>query len=370
MRKFLAVLILFMFLSGIMCLAASAVDTDAEQREEVGVDDVESALPGEAEDILGDISVTDSLDIESGTSKILDAALGRLGGIFRAGLKSASIIMTVVILCSLAGSVYDGGAVPDYVPLGGALAIAAVAAGDINSFIGLGTETLYTLSDFSKILLPSLATAGSMSGAITSASAKFAATALFMDVLITASTNIVMPMIYAYLAAVLADAAAGGEALKACSKLIKGICTAALTALVVIFTTYLSITGVITGSADVVTTRLAKTTISTALPVVGGIISDAAGTLVAGASVLRNAVGVFGMLAIVSVCMTPVLTLGVQYLLYKAAAGLASTMTDSRLTGLIGGIGSAFGMVLALVGAGAIMLFISIISSVKAVTGL
>jgi hypothetical protein len=168
----------------------------------------------------------------------------------------------------------------------------------------MGTETLQALSDFSKILLPSLATAASMSGAITSASAKYAATALFMDVLITASIKIVMPLIYAYLAAVLADAAAGGEMLRACAKLIKGICTGALTALVIIFTTYLSITGVITGSADAVTTRLAKTTISAALPVVGGIISDAAGTLVAGASVLRNAVGIFGMLAIIAACIT------------------------------------------------------------------
>jgi stage III sporulation protein AE len=370
MRKFFAVFVIFLLFFSANCMNAFAEDIDAEQREALEIDKVESALPGEAKDILGDMSVTDSLDVDSGISKILDAAMNILGGIFKAGLKSAVVIMIVVILCSLAGSVYDGGMVPDYVPLGGALAIAAVAAGDINSFIGLGTETLQSLSDFSKVLLPTLATAGSLSGAITSASAKYAATALFMDVLITASTNIIMPMVYAYLAAVLADAAAGGEALRACSKLIKSICTTALTALVIIFTTYLSITGVITGSADVVTTRLAKTTISTALPVVGGIISDAAGTLVAGASVLRNSVGIFGMLAVISVCITPVLTLGIQYLLYKVAAGLASTMTDSRLTGLISGIGSAFGMVLALVGAGAIMLFISIISSVKAVTGL
>jgi stage III sporulation protein AE len=79
---------------------------------------------------------------------------------------------------------------------------------------------------------------------------------------------------------------------------------------------------------------------------------------------------VFGLLAVAGVCLTPFLTLGAQYLIYKAAAGMAGALSDSRLSGLISGIGNAFGMVLSLTGVGALMLFFSIISSIKAVTGL
>jgi hypothetical protein len=129
MRRLKVTVMICLALSGLLCCGARAADIEAEQREAVGVEDVESALPGEAGDVLGDATVEDSLDVESGISKIIDAAKERLGGIIRSGLKSASVILTVVILCSLAGSVYDTGAVPNYIPLGGALAIAAVASG-------------------------------------------------------------------------------------------------------------------------------------------------------------------------------------------------------------------------------------------------
>ena len=84
---------------------------------------------------------------------------------------------------------------------------------------------------------------------------------------------------------------------------------------------------------------------------------------------LRNAVGVFGMLAVLCVCLTPFLRLGVQYLAYKAAAALSGLVAGKRLQELISGIGSAFAMIMGLVGAGAMMLFFSLIASVKAVTG-
>ena len=65
----------------------------------------------------------------------------------------------------------------------------------------------------------------------------------------------------------------------------------------------------------------------------------------------------------------PFLRLGMQYLLYKAAAGLTGALADSRLSGLIGTVGSAFGMVTGLVGASAMMVFVSVISVIRVVSG-
>ena len=58
-----------------------------------------------------------------------------------------------------------------------------------------------------------------------------------------------------------------------------------------------------------------------------------------------------------------------RYLLYKAAAALCSAFADKRIAGLIGELGGVFGMVLGIVGAAALMLFISIISVTRAVSG-
>lgn len=352
----------------ILTAPALAVDVESAQSEVLELDELESAMPDEARDILGDVSVADSLSFNAMLSRVYEAAGDMLGGIVKRAVKSAGLIVVTVLLMSLAGSMSAGEGAPDYVVLGGVIAISAVVAGDAKAFIGQGAETLATLNDFSKILLPSLSAAAAASGAVTSAAAKYAATALFMDVLITFGLNVIMPLIYAYIAAVIANAAIGGSALQGACSFLKWLCTTALTVFVIAFTAYISITGVISGAADEVAVRAAKTALSAALPVVGGIVSDAAGTLTAGAGILRNSIGVFGLIAVLCVCLGPFLTLGAQYLIYKAAAGVASAFADSRVSGLISGMGTAFGMALSLVGVGAVLLFVSIISSMKAVS--
>ena len=70
---------------------------------------------------------------------------------------------------------------------------------------------------------------------------------------------------------------------------------------------------------------------------------------------------------ICAACAAPFAALGLRYLLYKAAAAYAAVLPSGRLSELVGGIGTAYGMLLGLVDCGGIMLFLSVISSVKAV---
>ena len=90
-------------------------------------------------------------------------------------------------------------------------------------------------------------------------------------------------------------------------------------------------------------------------------------TGLAGAGVLKGAIGIFGMLAVLSICLTPFLQMVVQYLLYKLAAFLAGTITEGPLAGLIDALGTAFGLMLGMTGSCALLLLISITSSVSAV---
>jgi stage III sporulation protein AE len=329
---------------------------------------VEQSAPEQLEELIGDVSVSDVLSPEGLLKKLWSSITGKLTESLREALGSALTLILIVFLCSLAAALGAEGCA-EFVQLGGAIAISTAAVCNMSSFIGLGTEILASLSDFSKILLPSLAASASAAGAVTSATAKYAAASMFIDVLLSVAQSAIMPLIYAYIALVIAGAALGNGTLSGAAALVKWLCVSAMTALVIAFGAYLGITGVVSGSADAVSLRVAKTTISTVLPVVGSIASDAASAVVAGCGMLRNAVGIFGMLCVVCVCAVPFVRLGAQYLLYKAAAGVSAAFSEGRLAGLISALGAAFGMVLALVGAGAIMMFISLISFMKAVTG-
>ena len=124
----------------------------------------------------------------------------------------------------------------------------------------------------------------------------------------------------------------------------------------------------LTGSAAAFGTILAVSMIPTVLlSPVGGIIADASETVLAGAGMLKNSIGVFGMLAILAACAYPFLQLGVQYLLYKLTAYLASVVGAPGLCKLIDGLGGAFGLILGMTGGCALLLLISVLASVGAV---
>ena len=205
----------------------------------------------------------------------------------------------------------------------------------------------YPLYDvFSKALLPTLAAAVAASGGIVSAGVKQVATAFFAELLITLIRNVFMPLVYVCAAAAAAEAMLPGHGLGRIGKGVSKAVTWVLTGALILFTGYLAVSGALSGSSDALTAQLTKNAISTAVPVVGGIISDAAGSVLAGALVLKNAVGAFGMLAVIAICLLPFLRLAVQYLLYKLTAFLAATVGSAPLVGLIDALGSAFGLVL------------------------
>ena len=73
------------------------------------------------------------------------------------------------------------------------------------------------------------------------------------------------------------------------------------------------------------------------------------------------------MLVILGMCILPFLQLGVHYLMYKMTAALAATVAGSREAGLIDGIGGAFGLVLGMTGACALLMLVTMVSAVKVV---
>ena len=251
--------------------------------------------------------------------------------------------------------------------MAGALAITLVAAGDFKRMMGLGVETMEELDVFAKALLPTLSAAVAASGGIASAGAKQVATVYFTNLLLTVIRKLLLPLLYACIAAAAADAMVPGHSLKKISAGISKAVTWALTASMLAFTGFLTLTGAATGAADAMTVQMTRSAIATAVPVVGSIISEATGTVLAGAGVLKGAIGIFGMLAVLSICLTPFLSMAVQYLLYKLTAFLAGTVTEGPLAGLINALGTAFGLMLGMTGSCALLLLISITSSVSAV---
>ena len=305
--------------------------------------------------------------LEGELERLLEQALAHLPQVLRGGLRSALMLLAVVVLCSVAEGLRAIGGEENGLNicvLAGTLAITALSAGDMSTMMGMGRRTIDSMQGFSQVLLPVVAACTAATGAAATAAARQVATALFSTLLLSVIDRLLVPLVYAYVAACAAGAAVGNPGLKKVAGVLKWVVTRSLTTLLILFVSYLSLSGAIAGTTDAAALKAAKMAISTAVPVVGGIISNAAQTLLVGAGLLKNAVGVFGMLVVLGICTVPFLQLGTHYLTYKFTGALAATLADRRLAELVDGIGTAFALVLGMTGASALLLLVSIFSAV------
>ena len=330
------------------------------------------SVPGldELWDQAEEYGVQEETELDEGLSNLFADGIGQFGTLLKASLATVVKLMAVVLLCAMTQGAQLGGKTEGVhaVELAGALAITALTMTDMAAMIGLGRETIGKMDLFSSTLLPVMAVLTAATGGVTAAAARQGATVLFSQLLLSAMDRLLIPLVYAYVAVNCAYAVVGNPGLEKLAALLKSVVTTLLTAFMLAFVGYLTATGAIAGSVDASVVKAARMAISRAIPVVGGILADASESVLAGAGVLRGTVGVVGMMVVLAICLTPFLRLGLQYLLYKGTAALCATIAQPRLSRLIDAIGSAFGLVLGMTGAAALVLLVSLVSAVSAVT--
>lgn len=354
LRRGLALLLL-------LALVLPAWGTEEEIWDSVDTTELER----QAEDDL-EIDLTPDISLDDGLSQLGMTALEQLGSIVTRATRSGGLILVIALFCALVQALCEGGGqTAGLTRLVGALAVTSVAVGDVSSLMGLGRDTILKLTEFTRVLIPAMTTAAAASGSVTGAAARQMVTLFFSNLLLTLIEGVLIPMVYLYVAASAGALAADNPGVRAIADFVKWLVQTVLTWVLLIFTAYISLSGVIAGTADRAAVKLTRFAISGMVPVVGGILSDATESVLAGAGILRNSIGIFGTLAVLVFCLVPFLHLGVQYLMYKLAAVLTSAMTQSPISRLIGDIGGAFGLVLGMTGTAALLTLISIITTIS-----
>lgn len=362
-------LLVILMLPG-FCVSASAQGGDEIYEQvagETGIYAIEDALPEQARDISGALKVDGSYNTENALERLWSSLLESINREIGENLKTASGLVAVAVLCALSGSVCSGKAIKEYINIAGCCAAAISLLGGVDSIVSETVASLNQLSDYSKAALPVMFTAAAACGAVSSASAKYAAVCLALDVLMSAAQKIIIPLVYSYLALALAGSVFPNSLLSNVGRLTRWLANTVMTALTIAFTAYIGMTGLISGSIDAAAIKTARTVISTSLPVVGGLISDASAAVLSAAAVIKNSAGVFALIAVCALCAGPFAILSVKMLVLKAAAAASDMIPNGRLSGLISSVATAMGLLLGLLGCCGIMLFISIMAGIKAV---
>lgn len=277
-------------------------------------------------------------------------------------VKITVVLMVVSVLRTIPGSTEKTA------DLAGTVAAAGLLLSSTGSLINLGAETVNEVSDYGKLLLPVLAAALGAQGGITTASALYAGTAFFDAVLSQIISKFLLPFIYVFLLLAIANSAIGEESLKKLKDMVRSVMTWLLKTLLYVFTGYIGITGVVSGPTDAMALKAAKLTISGFVPVVGGILSDASEAVLVSAGSVKNAVGLYGLFAVLAIWIGPFLKIGSHYLLLRFTGGICSIFGSKNATELISDFATAMGYLLGMTGAVCLMLLISTVCFMRGVS--
>lgn len=272
-----------------------------------------------------------------------------------------SVALVVSVLKNLPGK---SAQIADFA---GVLAVSLILLQRTDSLIHLAADTVTELSEYGKLLLPVMTAALASQGGLTASTALYTGTAVFDAVLSSAVAKLLVPMVYIFLALSIGFAASDQRILGKLRDLIQWLVTWCLKMVVYIFTGFMGITGVVSGATDAATVKAAKLTMSGMVPVIGGILSDATESVLVGAGVVKSAVGVYGLLALIAIWITPFLQLGVQYLLLKLTAALCELFDTKGVNTLVRSFASAMGLLLGMTGTVCVLLVISTVCFMKGV---
>lgn len=348
-----------MLLLILLLLCGCAYAQEPEPETEVVTD----GLSDEARELLPTENAG-TVDLWDGAKTVLTGALARAFGGWHEALRLCALLLAVLTFCALLQWQKEP---PAALVVVGALGIAGATVASMQSMVQLAAGTIEELSAYGTCMLPVLASATAMSGGVSSSTALYGGAVLFSQLLTRAISKLLIPGVWLFLAVATAEAALGNQMLTELRKLIGWLISKGLKLFVGLFLAYLSLTGVITASVDASAAKMTKAAVSGMVPVVGGMISDASETLLASAGVLKNSVGVFGMLAVLAIALTPFLRVAAHYLLLRLTTAVGGAVALKPHVTLLEQLTTAMGFLLAMCAACCLLLLMATVCLMRVV---
>lgn len=233
----------------------------------------------------------------------------------------------------------------------------------INSFhvaISYAQEAITKMSDFMLAMLPLVIALLASVGSLASASL-FHPLIIFMvntsGILIS---TIVFPLLF--LATMLSIASLFSDRYKVTqlASLLRKISMGALGSFLTVFLAVISIQGATSAVTDGVTLRTAKYVAGTFVPVVGRMFSEATDTVLSASMLVKNAVGLAGVIILLILCAFPALKILVIAFIYNLSSAVLQPLGNSPIISALDSIGKSLLFVFAALASVGLMFFLAV----------
>lgn len=318
-------------------------------------------------DIFKDIDIQELLNNaikgELDTNQLLKNIFPLLGTEIKESLKVMGSILIIVLIHSVLKSISDNlnnksvAQITYYVQY---ILIATVIMTNFSSIITLTKEAVGNMISFIQLLFPLLMTLMLASGSVVSVNLVQPIILFIINLISNIFQSIIIPIILVGTALAIVSKISDRIQIDKLSKFLKSSSVWVIGILLTIFVGVLSIEGTLGSSVDGITAKTAKAAVSSFIPVVGKVLGDAVDTVIGCSAILKNAIGIVGVIVVIAICITPILKLAIITIIYHLTAALCEPIADSKIVSLITQMADTFKILLAILCSISVMLIIGI----------
>ena len=371
--KRLMIFIFLLWLSTGNVFANPSNSSDVEQQllERISTDTINQFIKGANQELNGDIPLLNSTTIQDIATKGLEFNWQSIWARVTSSLCKELVANThllgkllfLAVLCAMLQNLQNSFEKSGISLLAYSVCFIFMSVIALKAFYNaviLATQTVGYMVGFMEALLPLLISLLAGVGAITSA-ALF--TPLMLFVISSVSLiikDLVLPLLCLTGALQFVSFLSDKYSLSNLTGLLRQTSMMILGFTMVVFIGIITVQGAAGSVADGLTLRTAKFATATFIPVVGKVLADSV-ELVMGASLLiKNAVGIFGVIVVFMLCLFPLIKLLSLILVIKISGALVQPMGDEKMAKCLDAMGNNLLLVFGAVVIVALMFFLAI----------
>lgn len=290
-----------------------------------------------------------------------DATLKLFAGEIKNSLKSLIFIFAMGIFCTYLTNIQsglEGHGATDTAFFACYIVIAGIGAATFLDVAGCAKETISNLAMFMRTMVPiSLATLAT-SGAFVSAGTFEFTVVSVIEITQWVLEYVFLPLIMMSAAMSLVNNLSKDLNAEKMVQFMNKTTKWGIGVLMTLFVGVMGLQGIVAGSADGLTLKLTKFAASNLIPLVGGALSETAETVMNCSVVIKNAVGVFGIIAVALIVAVPVVKISACLIMFRLCAAMLQMVCDKRMVKCISEFADSISGIFAILAVVAVMFII------------
>ena len=286
-----------------------------------------------------------------------------LGTEVKTAITTLGSILVIVILHSILKTISEYtenksiGQISYYIQY---ILIVGLVMHNFTDIVQMTRESVQNLVGFNYTLIPLLITLLLTTGSMVSVSIMEPVLLFLITFLGNLISNVIIPIVLTATVLGIVSQLSDKVQIDKIAKFFKSSVGWILGVVLTIFVGVLSLEGTLGSTVDGLTAKTTKAAVSNFIPVVGKVLGDAVDTVLGCANILKNAVGIVGVIIIIGICILPIIKLATLTIFYHLTAALCQPIADGKIVKLLEQMGDTFKILLAIVCSVSVMLIIGI----------